>query len=48
MFLELFCFDSSVYLHREIVKMKGAKGKGAARNSREALKPVDDRLVLMF
>jgi len=25
--------------------MKGAKGKGAARNSREALKPVDDRKV---
>nr|POE58519.1 isoform 2 of high mobility group b protein 1 [Quercus suber] len=30
---------------RKIVKMKGAKGKGAARNSREALKPVDDRKV---
>lgn len=25
--------------------MKAAKGKEAAKNSREALKPVDDRLV---
>ncbi|KAF3956149.1 hypothetical protein CMV_018704 [Castanea mollissima] len=36
---------TSPFRSREIVKMKGAKGKGAARNSREALKPVDDRKV---
>lgn len=28
-----------------IVNMKAAKGKGAAKNSKEPLKPVDDRLV---
>lgn len=28
--------------------MKGTKGKGAAKHSKETLKPVDDRLVLLF
>jgi hypothetical protein len=31
-----------------IVTMKGPKGKGTARNTRETLKPVDDRLVFVF
>lgn len=31
-----------------IVTMKGPKGKGTARSTRETLKPVDDRLVFVF
>lgn len=31
-----------------IVTMKGPKGKGTARNTRETLKPVDDRSVFVF
>lgn len=35
-------------LVQEIVTMKSPKGKGAAKYSKESLKPVDDRLVLLF
>ncbi|KAE8099215.1 hypothetical protein FH972_017213 [Carpinus fangiana] len=44
--LELsFCFFSLSTINVAIVTMKGPKGKGTARNTRENLKPVDDRKI---